>query len=96
MRLTVLLPAYSEERVVGEVVADIRPLYIDPPEAELPVADDESPDGTAEAADRRADGPIRSAHPGRLRGYRKFSPDQGSGGGTQERPGSRGREKLIA
>lgn len=93
--MTVTLPAYSEERVVGEVMADIRTLCPDPAEAEVLVADDGSPDGTAAPAERHAAGPTRSAHPGPPRSYRKFSPDQGSGGGTRERPDSRGHGKRI-
>ena len=50
MQLTVLLPAYHEERVIGRVVADIRELYPDPAEVEVLVVDDGSKDGTATAA----------------------------------------------
>jgi len=50
MQLTVLLPAYHEERVIGRVVAGIRELYPDPAEVEVLVVDDGSRDGTATAA----------------------------------------------
>jgi len=50
MQLTVLLPAYHEERVIGRVVADIRELYPDPAAVEVLVVDDGSKDGTATEA----------------------------------------------
>jgi glycosyltransferase involved in cell wall biosynthesis len=50
VQLTVLLPAYHEERVIGRVVAGIRELYPHPAAVEVLVVDDGSKDGTAEAA----------------------------------------------
>jgi glycosyltransferase involved in cell wall biosynthesis len=50
VQLTVLLPAYHEERVIGRVVAGIRELYPDPAEVEVLVVDDGSKDGTAAVA----------------------------------------------
>jgi len=50
MRLSIILPAYNEAEVIGEVVAGIRRLYPDPGEVEVLVVDDGSTDGTSEAA----------------------------------------------
>ena len=50
MQLTVLLPAFHEERAIGRVVAGIRELYPDPAEVEILVIDDGSKDETATLA----------------------------------------------
>jgi glycosyltransferase involved in cell wall biosynthesis len=50
MQLTVLLPAYHEEPVIGRVVVGILELYPDPAKVEVLVVDDGSKDGTAAAA----------------------------------------------
>ena len=51
MELTVLLPAYHEEAVIGIVVSNIRELYPNSDESEILVVDDGSRDGTASAAE---------------------------------------------
>lgn len=51
MQLTVLLPAFHEEQVVGRVIERIRQVYPDPAEVEVLVVDDGSQDGTAAAAE---------------------------------------------
>jgi glycosyltransferase involved in cell wall biosynthesis len=51
MQLTVLLPAYHEERVIGRVVTRIREIYPDRSQVEVLVVDDGSADGTAAAAE---------------------------------------------
>jgi glycosyltransferase involved in cell wall biosynthesis len=50
MRLTVLLPAYHEERAIEHVVTDVRRMYPDPAQVEILVVDDGSTDKTSVAA----------------------------------------------
>lgn len=50
MRLSIILPAYNEVRIIGQVIQKIRHLYPDPEEVEILVVDDGSSDGTAEEA----------------------------------------------
>ncbi len=50
MQLTILLPAFHEERIIGHVVNGIREIYPDSSEVEILVVDDGSDDGTARAA----------------------------------------------
>ena len=52
MQLTVLLPAYHEEGIIGRVVTRIRGLYPDQSQAEVLVVDDGSADGTGAAAEK--------------------------------------------
>lgn len=50
MRLSIILPAYNESAIIGEVVSKIRALYPNPNDVEVLVIDDGSSDGTGEAA----------------------------------------------
>lgn len=61
MRLSIILPAYNEVRIIGQVIQKIRHLYPDPEEVEILVVDDGSSDGTAEEA--AAAGARVIAHP---------------------------------
>ena len=51
LKLSIILPAYNEAGVIGQVVERIRHLYPDPTEAEVLVVDDGSTDGTGAAAE---------------------------------------------
>ncbi len=59
MDVTVIVPAYNEEKSVGEVARALREEY---PEHEVLVIDDGSSDGTAEAAKRAGAKVIRHAY----------------------------------
>lgn len=61
MRLSVVLPAYNEVEVIGQVVSGVRHMYPDAEEVEVLVVDDGSADGTGEAA--RAAGARVVRHP---------------------------------
>lgn len=61
MQLTILLPAFHEERIIGRVVNGIRGIYPDSSETEILVIDDGSDDGTAVAASEA--GALVVAHP---------------------------------
>ena len=50
MELTIILPAYNEGPVIGQVISKIRSLYPDSSDVEVLVIDDGSTDGTGEAA----------------------------------------------
>ena len=50
MWLSIIMPAYNEAEIVGQVVADIRHRYPDPDKVEVLVVDDGSTDNTSEAA----------------------------------------------
>lgn len=50
MRLSVILPAFHEEQVIGHVVKGIRDLHPDTTDVEVLVVDDGSRDGTADKA----------------------------------------------
>lgn len=50
MRLSIILPAYNEAQIVGQVVTDIRQRYADVDDVEILVIDDGSTDATDEAA----------------------------------------------
>ncbi|MFO1520056.1 MAG: glycosyltransferase family 2 protein [bacterium] len=63
VHVSILIPAYNEERSVGKVVGQVKSLY---PDFELIVINDGSDDRTAEEAEK-AGGRVRS-HPAR-RGY---------------------------
>ena len=49
MRISVVIPAYNEEAVIGDTVRNVRGVL---PEAELIVVDDGSDDGTAQKAEK--------------------------------------------
>ena len=50
MKLSIILPAYNESAIIGEVIAKLRALYPDPNDVEVLVIDDGSSDGTGAAA----------------------------------------------
>jgi glycosyltransferase involved in cell wall biosynthesis len=50
MKLSIVLPAYNEAEVIGQVIAGIRQLHPDSEEVEVLVVDDGSTDDTAELA----------------------------------------------
>jgi len=59
LKLSVVIPAFNEERTLGQVIARVREVEIAPVEREIIVVDDGSTDGTAALAEKMAGADLR-------------------------------------
>ena len=100
-RIAVLVPCYNEETAIGKVVADFRSTL---PEASIYVYDNNSTDGTVEAAARAGATVRREQHQGKGRVVRRMFTDIDAdiyvlvdGDATYDAPSARGMiAKLVA
>jgi glycosyltransferase involved in cell wall biosynthesis len=99
--IAVLVPCYNEELAIGKVIADFRAAL---PEAAIYVYDNNSTDGTVEAASRAGAIVRREQHQGKGRVVRRMFTDIDAeiyvlvdGDATYDAPSARGMiDKLIA